>query len=247
MTEGPAHNVSELAVAEIERRLQWRAMPALLFLCILALLLAVSFWPSVFPAKRIAGLPDDPDVFAAANQLRAHLSLPATEMRFESALTGDAVIGLPPAPDAGERLAQAEALLDQANRRFRHDVRMHVARAALDLFRHRYRSAEERYQGAVDRYSNYPEARLGLGVALALSGELERSSLAQRQRFLRAIAQFAAVTPRDAEYEEALFDRAILLDRVGRRDEAARCAREYVARGELVGADRMRALSGRAE
>jgi len=247
MTEGPTHNASELAVAEIERRLQWRAIPALMFLGILALLLAVAFWPSVFPPKRIAGLPDDPDVFAAANQLRAHVTLPATELRFESALTGDAVSGVPRAPDADERIAQAEVLLDQANKRFRHDVRMHVARAALDVVQQRYRSAEQRYQGAVDRYSNYPEARLGLGVALALAGELERGSLAQRQRFLRAIAQFAAVTPRDAEYEEALFNRAILLERVGRRDEAARCAREYVARGAQVGGDRMRALSGRAE
>lgn len=243
MTESPAPNVSELAVAEIERRLQWRAMPALMFLCILALLLAVAFWPSVFPPKRMAGLPDDPDVFAAANQLRAHVVLPATELRFESALTGDAVPGMRAAADADARLAQAAALLDQAHARFSQDVRMHVARAALDLVRHRYRDAEQRYRDAVDRYSNYPEARLGLGVTLALAGELERNPLAQRQRFLRAIAQFAAVTPRDAEYEEALFDRAILLERVGRREEAARFAREYVARGELVGVERMRAVA----
>src|SRR2546428_8505779 len=166
MIESAASNGSELAVAEIERRLQWRAVPALMFLGILALLLAVAFWPSLFPPKRIAGLPDDPDVFSAANELRAHVAMPATELRFESALTCHVVPGMPVAPDADERLARAAALIHQAHRRFAHDVRMQVALAALDLVRHRYRDAEERYRGAVNRYSNYPEARLGLGVTL---------------------------------------------------------------------------------
>ncbi len=243
MAELPASSASELAVAEIERRLQWRAVPVLMFLGILSLLLAVAFWPSVFPPKHVAGLPDDPDVFAAANLLRAHVALPATELRFESALTGDVVPGIPVAPDAEARLAQAALLIGQARRRFSHDIRMQVASATLDLVRHRYREAEQRYHRAVDRYSNYPEARLGLGVTLALAGETDRNPLAQRQRFLRAIAQLAAVTPRDAEYEEALFDRAILLERVGRRAEAMRYAREYLARGARVGAERMQALS----
>jgi len=243
MSETPAPNVSELAVAEIERRLQWRAMPALMFLGILALLLGVAFWPSVFPPKRIAGLPDDPDVFAAAVRLRAHIALPASELRFESALTGDVIPGMRAAPDADERLADAAALLDQAHSRFAQDVRMQVARAALDLVRHRYRDAERRYRSALNRYTNYPEARLGLGVTLGLAGQLERNPLAQRQRFLRAIAQFSAVGPRDAEYEEALYDRALLLERVGRREEAARCAREYLTGGARVGAERMWALA----
>src|SRR2546425_10804435 len=98
MIESAASNGSELAVAEIERRLQWRAVPALMFLGILTLLLAVAFWPSVFPPKHVAGLPDDPDVFAAANLLHAaHVALPASELRFESALTGDVVPGMPSA------------------------------------------------------------------------------------------------------------------------------------------------------
>ena len=244
MSESPAPNASELAVAEIERRLQWRAMPALMFLGILGLLLGVAFWPSVFPPKHVAGLPDDPDVFAAANLLRAHVALPATELRFESALTGDVVPGMPAPPDADERLTQAALLIHEARGRLAHDVRMQVARATLDLMQHRYRDAERRYHAAVNRYSSYPEADLGLGVTLTLAGELERNALAQRQRFLRAIAQFAAVTPSDAEYEEALFDRAILLDRVGRREEALRYARDYLGRGAVVGAERMRAIVG---
>ena len=54
MSEAPTPNVSELAVAEIERRLQWRAMPMLMFLGVLALLLGAAFWPNVFPPKLIA-------------------------------------------------------------------------------------------------------------------------------------------------------------------------------------------------
>src|SRR5262245_24948278 len=183
MVETPAANASELAVAEIERRLQWRAMPALMFLAILGLLLGVAFWPSVFPPEHVAGLPDDPDVFTAAKLLRANVALPATELRFESALTGDMVPGMPNAPDARERLEQASALLQEAHRRFARDVRLQVARATLDLLQQRYRDAELRYHSAVNRYSNYPEAHLGLGVTLALAGEIERNPLARRQGF----------------------------------------------------------------
>lgn len=243
MTESPAPNVSELAVAEIERRLQWRALPMLVFLAVLLLLLGVGFWPSVFPPARIAGLPDDPDVFAAATQLRTHVALPASELRFESALTGEVMPGVRAESDLDERLAKATELLDRARPRFTHDVRMRVARAALELARHQYADAERHYHFALDRYPNYPEARLGLGVTLVLAGELERNPLAQRQNFLRAIAQFAAVGPRDAEYEEALFDRALLLERVGRKAEAAGFAREYVARGATVGVERMQQVA----
>jgi len=240
MSEAPAPNVSELAVAEIERRLQWRAMPMLLFLGVLLLLLGVGFWPSFFPPRRIAGLPDDPDVFAAAAQLRGHVALPATELRFESALTGDVLPGIRAESDLEARLAKASELLEQARPRFERDVRMRVARATIALARHKYDDAERHYHYALDRYPNYPEARLGLGVTLALAGELERNPLAQRQHFLRAIAQFAAAGPHDAEYEEALYDRALVLERVGRRAEAAKYAREYLARGAQVGVERMR-------
>jgi tetratricopeptide (TPR) repeat protein len=243
MSEAPAPNVSELAVAEIERRLQWRAMPTLLFLGVLVLLLGVGFWPSVFPARRVGGLPDDPDVFAAASKLRANVALPTSELRFESALTGDVLPGARVPADQDERLAQASALLEKARPRFPRDIRMRVARATLELARHRYDDAERHYHYALDRYPNYPEARLGFGVTLALAGELDHNPLGQRQLFLRAIAQFAAVGPRDAEYEEALYDRALVLERVGRKAEAAKFAREYLARGAAVGTDRMQVLA----
>lgn len=244
MTELPAPNVSELAVAEIERRLQWRALPMVGFLGVMLLLLGVGFWPSLFPAKRIAGLPDDTDVYAAARQLRSHLSLPASELRFESALTGDVTPGGRTEPDVDERLARAAELIEKARPRFAGDVRMRVARAVLEMAQHRYADAERHYHYALDRYPNYPEARLGLGVTLVLAGERERNSLARRQNFLRAIAQFAAVSPLDAEYEEALYDRALMLERVGRKADAARFAQQYLARGTGVGVARMRLVAG---
>ena len=243
MTEAPAPNVSELAVAEIERRLQWRAMPALMFLGVLALLLGVAFWPNGFPPKHITGLPDDPDAFAAATQLRNHVVLPSRELRFESAITGDVVPGMRPGTDMDERIARAAALVTQARPRFGGNIRWRVAGAALALARHDYRAAERDYRYALDRYPNYPEARLGLGVTLVLAGDIEPNMLAQRQQFLRAIAQFAEIGPRDAEYEEAVFNRAMMLDRVGRHDEAARVAREYLTRGVFVGAARMREIA----
>jgi tetratricopeptide (TPR) repeat protein len=244
MSEAPAPNVSELAVAEIERRLQWRALPMVAFLAVLLLLLGVGFWPTLFPPPHIGGLPDDPDVFAAATQLRSHVVLPTAELRFESALTGDVMPGMSVQPDLERRLVDAGQSLAKARPRLAGDVRMRVARGALDLVRQRYTNAERHYHYVLDRYPNYPEARLGLGVTLALAGELERNPLARRQRYLAAIAQFAAVGPRDAEYEEALFDRVLLLERVGRRPQAARFAGEYLARGAFAGAERMRAIAG---
>lgn len=244
MTEAPAPNVSELAVAEIERRLQWRAMPMLMFLGVLALLLGAAFWPNAFPPKLIGNLPDDPDAFAAATLLRGHVVLPSRELRFESAITGDVAPGLRPSPDMDDRIEQAAALISRARPRFGGNIRWRVAGAALALVRHEYNTAERGYRYALDRYPNYPEARLGLGVTLALAGEVDRNMLAQRQRFLAAIAQFAAIGARDAEYEEALFNRAMLLERVGRNTEAAHFAQEYVARGTLIGAGRMREIAG---
>ena len=244
MSEAPTPNVSELAVAEIERRLQWRAMPMLMFLGVLALLLGAAFWPNVFPPKLIANLPDDPDAFAAATQLRGHVVLPSRELRFESAITGDVVPGLRPAPDMDDRIVHAAALIARARPRFGGNIRWHVAGAALALAKHDYNTAEAEYRYALDRYPNYPEARLGLGVTLALAGEIDHTMLGQRQHFLAAVAQFAAIGPRDTEYEEALFNRAILLERVGRKAEAARFAQEYLARGTRVGAAQMREIAG---
>ena len=84
-----------------------------------------------------------------------------------------------------------------------------------------------------DRGVDSPEARLGLGVALALQADAEPDPSRARMLRLEAVAQFAAVDPRDPTIEPALYDRALLLDQVGRRPEALRVAREYAARDSV--------------
>ncbi|MBI5711738.1 MAG: hypothetical protein HZC42_15755 [Candidatus Eisenbacteria bacterium] len=68
------------------------------------------------------------------------------------------------------------------------------------------------------------------GVTLALEAAAEPDPLRQRGLRLEAIAQLAAVRPEDAVYDAALYDRALLLARVGRHDEARRMADEFATR-----------------
>jgi tetratricopeptide (TPR) repeat protein len=178
-------------------------------------------------------LPDDPDVTAAIGLVHARLPMRAGALRFHSALAGEA----PPGSvfRAGEaRLAERAArLLERARTRHRGDPRLEVALAHLDLARQRYALAERRYRAVTDRGVDSPEAYLGLGVAMALQADAERDPLRARMLRLEAIAQFTAVDPRAATVEPALYDRALLLDQVGRRPEALRVMREYAARDSV--------------
>jgi len=138
-----------------------------------------------------------------------------------------------------------ERLLASARGRLTGDPRLESARAALDLLRHRYVHAARRYRLALDASDNYGEARFGYGITLALAAEVEPHTLTQRRERLAAIAQLAAVPHWASEYDEALYDRAVLLDRVGRGAEARQVAREWLKRGEgRPGADVMGALAG---
>lgn len=243
MTEGPAPQIAPLALAEIERRLQWRAMPVIMFVCILSVLLGTVLWPHLVPPPHLVGLPDDPDVFAAALAVRGRVALPPGELRFRSSLTGPLAPGARPAADEYSRLGHARRLLERARPRLGGDPRWMAARAALDLVGHRYDVAERHYRQALERSTNYPEARLGLGLALALEAEIERHPLTQRRRLLEAIAQLAAVPRTAPESEDATFDRVLLLERVGRRVEAASLARMWLAREPGgPGSERMREI-----
>lgn len=243
MSHDPTPRVAPLAVAEIERRLQWRAGPALAFIGVMALFLGAALWPTLVPAPKLAGLPDDADVLAAAERLRGHVALSADELRFESSLTGPIDPGARFTADAEARLSSAERLLERARPRVGRDPRWGVARATIDLVRHRYPAAVARYRAALEHSTNYPEARLGLGTAWALEAEIQRHPLARRRARLRAAAQFAEVPESAPEYGEALYDRAIVLAHVGRHDEAARCARAWLARGGGEGEAPMREIA----
>jgi hypothetical protein len=226
MTE-PAPAVAP--VAEIERRLHWRVLAIGVFIALMAMLAAIAAVSVLVPPRLVAGLPDDADVTAARAILQARLPMRVGALRFRSALAGEA----PPGAvfDAGEaRLAErAVLLLERAHARHRSDPRLEVALAHLDLVRQRHGLAERRYRAVTDRGVDSPEARLGLGVALALQADAERDPPRVRALRLEAIAQLLAVDPRDSTYVVALYNRALLLDQVGRRLEALRVAREYAA------------------
>jgi tetratricopeptide (TPR) repeat protein len=232
-----------LPVAEIERHLRWRIVSILGFFVVLAVLLAAALLPVLVRPERVAGLPDTPAALEASRLVHGCLAVSAGELRFASALGGESVPGQHPPADLDERLTRARALLEPLRAGRGRGPRAEVALAALDLARHRYADAERRYRSALARAPVYPEARLGLGVALALRAGIERDPLVERGMLLRAIAQFAAVGANDAEYDAALFNRALLLDRVGRRDEARRWATVYLARDAAsTWAQRMREL-----
>jgi hypothetical protein len=208
--------MAPLAIAEFERRMQWRAAPAVVFLCILAVLLGVALWPAVFPGSRLSGLPDDPDVFAAAALLRGHVAPPSRELQFESALTGPIDLGIHAAGDAESRFAMCERLLESARGRLGGDPRVESAharrstccaiatctrRAGIGWRSMRRTSTARRASVWASRWRSRPRSSRA------------RSSSAGR---LAAIAQLAAVPHWASEYDEALYDRAVLLDRVGR-------------------------------
>ena len=230
MTE-PASTIAP--VAEIERRLHWRVLAIGGFIALMVMLAVIAAVSVLVPPRLVAGLPDDADATAASALLHARLPMRAGALRFRSTLTGEA----PPGAvfGAGEaRLAERAArLLERAHARRRGDPRLEVALAHLDLARQRHLLAERRYRAVTDRGVDSPEARLGLGVALALQADAARDPLWARMLRLEAIAQFAAVDPRDSTCTVALYDRALLLDQVGRHSEARRAMREYAARDSV--------------
>lgn len=212
-------------VAEIERRIQWRALPSLVFLGILVGLTAVAMHAVFTPSRAIEGLPDDPDVRAAQAIASTRLAFPTGGLRFHSQLTGDVprAPGEAPHPDPAAT-SEVRALLERARARHPRDLRIRVALAHVDLSRHAFETAARGYRAVIDRGDRCGEAHMGLGVALARQASLEPDPLEARALALRAIAQFAAVRPDDPGHSAALYDRALLLADVGRTAEARRMA-----------------------
>jgi tetratricopeptide (TPR) repeat protein len=230
MTDPPqAAPPAPTPVAAIERRIRWRALPALLFLGILLFFVFLALMPVLFPPRTIAGLPDDPDVRAAHELAEGHVRVWAGRLRFASAITGydarDVAAG--PTDDAAGRRASAHLL--RARTRLPNEPRVLSSIASLDLVRGRLDLAEHRYRDALDHAEGYGEAHLGLGVTLALRADAEQNAELKRSLELQAIAHFAEVRPRDPVHAPALYDRAILLEDVGRHDEALELSRQYLA------------------
>ena len=228
-------------VAELERRLRWPALPALLFLLFLALLLTlagVSLWlRPVHPA----GLPNDAKLLAATGLPDASLGVVTPDLRFRAAALGGEPALRPGTAVDLVRARAAEHLLAHWALLHPSEPRARAALGALALVRHDYSTAANRYREASERAPHYGEGRLGWGVSLALDAERTTDPWHRRELMLRAIAQFAAVDTTEPEYLPALYNRARLLAEVGRRAEALTLARRYLAiDGASVWAGRLR-------
>lgn len=195
----------------------------LAFLASLVALAAIALAVMRAPVRIVSGLPDEPEVARARALVENRLAVESGELRVVSSLLGETGAADPALATAAERI------LAPARARRPGDARLTAALAGLRLAAHRYAHAERLYRQALDREPHYGEARLGLGVALALRAAAEGDPERARGLRLRAISQFAAVPPGDPCAEAALYDRALLLARVGRGAEARSHAREYLA------------------
>ena len=216
-------------VAEIERRLRWPALPALVFLGLMVGLLVVASVATWLRPDHPRGLPEDAALLAAAGLPDATLGVLAPELRFRSAALGGDVASHANDAAALERVAAAERALGHWAQRHPGEPRVRAALGALALARHDYTAAETHYREACERSPHYGEGRLGWGMALALDATRTSDPWLRRALTLRAIAQFAAVDPTEPGFPHALYDRAHLLAEVGRQSEAAELARQYLA------------------
>ena len=216
-------------VAEIERRIKWPALPALVFLGLMGVLLAVAALSMWLRPEHPQGLPGDKALLAAARLPDASLGVIVPELRFRAAaLGGDAANRVNDAAELA-RVSEAERVLAHWARRHPGEPRVRAALGALALVRHDYGAAAVHYREACERAPHYGEGRLGWGLALALDAARTQDPWLRRALTLRAIAQFAAVDSNDPEYPHALYNRARLLSEVGRLNEAREIARRYLA------------------
>jgi len=205
----------------------WSPVALISFAVIAATLAAVGLLGFYHRAPAMSGAPDDPAVRAALAALGGGVEFSTGDLRFATSMDSGERAGTPPGGPQPSRLAEAERRLIEARKR-RPDPRLDCLLGHLDLARHRYENAERRYAAALDRASRYGEARLGLGVTLALHAQTEGDLRKARALNLRAIAQLAAVERNDPFHLPALYDRVVLLTRVGRPAEALACARAYL-------------------
>lgn len=200
------------------------ALRAFTFLLALLVLAAIAVSSLRTPPRIVTGFPGDARAANVRAALGNGLRADTGELRFQAALL-DNVGDMSTA-----RALEAASSLRPALVRRPFDPRLHAALASLVLAAGRLPTAERHYRAALDLAPSYGEARLGLGVTLALRAAAEQDEPRARGLRLRAISQFAAVPEADPCYEAGLFDRALLLARVGHMDEARRWAQAYLAR-----------------
>jgi len=223
----PAPAAPAPPAADLQRRIKWPLVAVGVFLAMLVGLLLLAVVTLFAPSPPVVGLPDDPDARAARELVRGLTPVRSGGLRFQSALLAADSSARPIAAADAWRITAAATLIERARARAPRDPRLTISMAHLDLARRRYVRAESGYRAALYFGDHCPDAHLGLGVTLALEAEIERDIVHARSLQLQAIAQFAAVRPRDEPWFAALYDRAVLLAQVGRLDEARRWAGVY--------------------
>ena len=184
------------------------------------------------PTTVVEGMPDDPSARAARDLLLGQVMPACGGLRFGSAFMGELELPATVGPADPERLDRAQTLLRRAVRSHPFEPRLLAALGHLELARRRFEQAARLYRRAVDLRSHCSEARLGLGVALALEADMTTDALSRRALELASLAQFSAIDPRSERWLDAAFNRAQLLERVGRRAEAREATRRYLARDD---------------
>jgi hypothetical protein len=207
-----------------------RSISGAVFLAVIATLLAIAAGSLFLPTASVEGVPNDPSARAARDLMWRRLVPPAGGLRFASAFTGEAIEPGVPRPGESALLDRAAELLWRSVRAHPLEPRSLAALGHVELARRRPERAARYYRRAIDLRAHCSEARLGLGVALALEADRTADALERRALELAALAQFTAVDSRSARWLDAQFDRVILLRRVGRRAEADLAARAYFAR-----------------
>jgi tetratricopeptide (TPR) repeat protein len=229
-------------VADLEKRMNWPALPTMLFLSFLVMLLilaGISLW---MRPQHPAGLPDDQALLAQTGLPDASLGVLTNGLRFQSAVFGGEPRDAALDPAQLAHVVQAEPVLMAWARKHPAEPRVRAALGALALARRDYPTAADRYKEACERSPHYAEGRLGWGLALALDAARTTDAWQRRALMLRAIAQFAAIDASEPEYAAASWNRAWLLAEAGRRTEAMTLARRYLERdGNSAWAERLRA------
>lgn len=221
------------------------ALPAPVFPAVLAVLLAVAIASTLVTRHTVEGMPPDPSARAARDLLYGRVAVATGELRFGSVFFGDS---LSPGHAGGfdpQSLDRAHVLLERAHEAHPFEPRVVAALGHVELVRRRLATAEALYRSAIDLRSYCTEARLGLGVTLSVEADGTVDLFERRALQLRALAQFLAIAPGSERRREALYDRALLEERVGRHRDALESASAYFAI-EPAGpwADRLRRALG---
>ena len=175
-----------------------RSLPALGFLLALLGLAALAFMTLCSRPRIITGLPEGPAALRMRASLANRLSVDTGGLRLQASLLGDAGDDDASLANAGE--AAVLAAIQERPR----DPRLHAALGFVDLAAHESKDAERSYREALDLAPTYGEARLGLGMTLALRAVAETDEARARGLRLRAISQFASVPDQDARVGQGL-------------------------------------------